>query len=286
MAQTSQIPFTARDGQNLAVIDWALNGRQKPRGVVLIVHGLGEHAWRYNPLAVQLNEWGFSVRAYDQRGHGDSAGKRGCIPASNTLLKDLADVLDDTRSPLGRHARLPVILLGHSMGGLVAALYVARHQTLRRSSGVDSLVLSSPAFDVGLKRWQRKLLALMRTVAPNLTFAHRLDPHLLTQDPQALRAFLSDPRVHDRVSPRLARFIAVGGSLVLTEARRWATPTLLMYSAADAIVNPAGSRRFAAAVPEEVLQTRDFENLCHELFNEIDTTEVTRVLRKWLDKRY
>ena len=63
---------------------------------MLIVHGLGEHAWRYAPLAQRLNEWGFAVRAYDQRGHGDSGGPRGVLPDDDTLLDDLDEVLDDT----------------------------------------------------------------------------------------------------------------------------------------------------------------------------------------------
>ena len=96
-------PFTARDGENLALYHWKAeeSGIQPgypvapARGVILIVHGLGEHAGRYDHVANFLCNWGFEVRAYDQRGHGESAGLPGTLPSSNALLDDLAEVLDD-----------------------------------------------------------------------------------------------------------------------------------------------------------------------------------------------
>ena len=81
MTDTTQAPFTLRDGLNIALFDWPLPTRWRPRGVVLIVHGLGEHAWRYDAMAQRLNEWGFHVRSYDQRGHGGSGGAGGRIAA-------------------------------------------------------------------------------------------------------------------------------------------------------------------------------------------------------------
>src|SRR5690606_34986185 len=118
--------------------DWPLPSRRRPRGVVVIVHGLGEHAWRYDTLAQRLNQWGFAVRAYDQRGHGESGGAQGVLPDEDALLDDLVEVLDDTRRHIAEPWACPLILLGHSMGGLVAATLVRR-----RLAAVDQLVLSS-----------------------------------------------------------------------------------------------------------------------------------------------
>ncbi len=102
-------PFTARDGENLALYEWPMEAWQSddvlpPRAVVLIVHGLGEHAIRYDHVARQLLDWGFAVRAYDQRGHGESGGVRGGLSSEALLLEDLAEVVDDTRQ---RAQRLP-----------------------------------------------------------------------------------------------------------------------------------------------------------------------------------
>ena len=100
-------PFTARDGENLALYHWQAEQSSKQpedlgvpsRGVVLIVHGLGEHAGRYDFVANSLSNWGFKVCAYDHRGHGESTGLPGVLPTVTALLDDLTDVLDDTRRP-------------------------------------------------------------------------------------------------------------------------------------------------------------------------------------------
>jgi len=111
------------DGRTLAVQDWMQRPSVPVRGVVVLVHGLGEHAGRYDALASQLNDWGFAVRGYDQHGHGESHGVRGSMPNQSILLDDLADVVDDARSHMA--AELPLILLGHSMGGwLQRSLFV------------------------------------------------------------------------------------------------------------------------------------------------------------------
>src|SRR5664279_2960463 len=115
--------FVAIDGDNLAVQDWPLEPETPLRGVVLLVHGLGEHAGRYDALARRLNDWGFAVRGYDQYGHGESGGLRGGLPTDSRLLDDLADIVDSTRARMTRNT--PLILLGHSMGGLVAARFAA-----------------------------------------------------------------------------------------------------------------------------------------------------------------
>lgn len=286
MEHVTQTPFVTHDGHHLAVIDWPLWGRQRPRAVVLVVHGLGEHAWRYNALAHQLNEWGFSVRAYDQRGHGDSSGKQGCLPASDTLLRDLSDMLEDTRSSLAGGPHVPMVLLGHSMGGLVAALYVARELAADRVPLIDALVLSSPALDPGLDRRQRWLLAVLPSLLPNLTVANGLNPQLISHDPDVVQAYLADPQVHDRVSPRLGRFIADGGPQVLAQAPAWSVPTLLLYAGSDGLVNPRGSRRFAAAAPADMVQSHCFEDMYHEIFNELERQEVFDHLRSWLNDRF
>lgn len=272
--------FTAADGENLAIQDWALPPGETCRGTVLLVHGLGEHVGRYDPVARRLNDWGFAVRGYDQYGHGESGGPRGGLTSDTRLLDDLVDMVDATRAriPAGQ----PLVLLGHSMGGLVASRFVSLN--LRP---VDALVLSSPALDAGLSPVQKLLLATLPRIAPNLRVGHGLDAQYLSHDPAVVAAYLADPLCHDRICARLARFIAEGGPATVARAAHWSVPTLLMWAGSDKLVHPAGSRAFAAAAPQGTVQSHCFEPLYHELFNECPelADPVFERLRHWLQQR-
>jgi alpha-beta hydrolase superfamily lysophospholipase len=278
-ADSTLSTFTASDGDNLALQDWPLAEGLALRGVVLIVHGLGEHAGRYDHVARRLNGWGFAVRGYDQYGHGESDGVRGALPLTPRLLDDLADVIESTRARM--EPGVPLIVLGHSMGGLVAGCLLAL-----RPVPVDALVLSSPAFDAGLSGFQKLLLATLPRIAPNLTVGNGLDPDFISHDPEVVAAYKADPKVHDRVSGRLANFIAGSGRVVIERAPHWTVPTLLMYAGADKLVSPAGSRAFADSAPPQVVTTRCFDHLFHEIFNELDAEPVFETLRQWLDERF
>ena len=248
--------------------------------------------------------WGFMVRAYDQRGHGESGGARGALPLENTLLDDLAEVVDFSRGRClqlinaasagnpgarshGLAALPPLILMGHSLGGLVASRFVALSMRL-----VEGLVLSSPAFDAGLGLFQKILLKVLPGIAPNLRVGNGLDANFISRDPLVVQAYLSDRRVHNKISPRLGHFIATAGPATLAAADEWRTPTLLMYAGADKLVNPAGSQRFAQraaeskAVKPGTVTAKCFDGYYHELFNEVEPEPVFELLKTWLDDRF
>ena len=279
-ADTTLSPFTASDGENLAIYDWPLEVPAAQRGTVLLVHGLGEHAGRYHALAQRLNHWGFAVRGYDQYGHGQSGGPRGGLTADLRLLDDLTDLIDSTRKRMPAGA--PLVLLGHSLGALVAARLVAL-----QLCPVDALVLSSPAFDPGFSALQKLLLATVARLAPALRLGNGLDVRYLSHDPAVVAAYRADPLCHDRISARLARFIAEAAPATVAQAAHWPLPTLLLWAGADRLVNPAGSADFAAAAPATVLQSQCFAALYHELFNERSdlAAPVWACLRQWLDAR-
>lgn len=280
MTDTTQAPFTLRDGLNIALFDWPLPPRQRPRAVVLIVHGLGEHAWRYDALAQRLNEWGYAVRAYDQRGHGESGGAQGVLPQDDALLDDLDELVDDTRRHIAQPWACPLILFGHSMGGLVAATFVQRGM-----GPVDALVLSSPALDAGLGLFRRRLVGLLDRWAPNLALPNGLDSAKLSHDAAVVANYRQDPLVHDRISARLASFIDHHGPRVVAAAPNWPLPTLLLYAGDDHLVRAEGSRAFAAMAPRELVSSHCFDGLYHEIFNEADPSPVYAELKAWLDTR-
>ena len=278
-AESSLSILTAIDGSNVVVQDWPLDPSVKLRGVVIVVHGLGEHAGRYEHVARHLNAWGFAVRGYDQCGHGESSGARGSLPSDTRLLDDLADMVDSTRTRYGKDT--PVILIGHSMGGLVVGRFVSLQMR-----AVEGLVMSSPALDAGMNAFQKLLVSVLPKIAPDLRVGNGVKPQFVSHDPAVVAAYKADPLVHDRISARLARFIADAGPQTLALAPQWTVPTLLMYAGDDRLLNPDGSRVFAAQAPKNVVTTQCFDTLYHEIFNEKDAGPVFATMKKWLDERF
>jgi len=299
VGRTAGLPTLARmrtlrteDGIPLHWRQWSKLGLEPARGTVLLVHGLGEHVGRYEALAGKLNSWGWHVAGFDQRGHGASGGPRGDVPDAERLLQDLALVIDELRADpqLGCG---PLVLLGHSMGGLVAARFVAGG--LAAISGgqlpawfrpVDALVLSSPALDPGLSAWQRLQLGLGVALAPHLAVGNGLKTAWISRQRSVVQAYIDDPMVHDRLTPTLARMIVDAGEMVRQHAADWVVPTLLMWAGSDRCVAPSGSAEFAAEAPPAVLRAQCFGPLFHEIFNEPEREQVFAALQSWLASRF
>src|SRR5262245_28671944 len=266
------------DDLPLHVRQWTVS---TARGLVLLVHGLGEHVGRYGALASRLNEAGWDVAGYDHRGHGASGGPRGDIARPDSLLDDLSVVIDALR----HEAQRPLILLGHSLGGLIAARFAAEGLAAPRSAWwrpVDALVLSSPALDPGMNGVQRALLSLLAPLVPALAIGNGLKPAWISRDPAVVRAYVDDPLVHDRVTPRLVRFIVDAGELVRARASSWVVPTLLLWAGADRCVAPSGSAAFAATAPRERLTHTCYAQMAHEIFNEPERELPITELTRWL----
>ncbi len=245
------------------------------RKAIMIAHGLGEHGGRYEHVARWFNQHGFAVRIYDHYGHGNSPGARGSLLHANMLLDDLRTQYNAFEAELG----FKPLLLGHSMGGLVAAAAVTGKWV--QPSG---LILSSPA----LRTWLGKPLhalawALAHTV-PRMPMRRKFPNHKLSHDPAVGQAFLLDPLRHARMTPRLAHFLLGTGNRVLTEVHDLVVPTLLLVAGDDELVDPAGSREFAAAAPPGMVTLHEFPALYHELFNEPEPyrQEVLAALLTWL----
>ena len=169
------------------------------------------------------------------------------------------------------------------MHGLVASLGVALRPEL-----VDGLILSSPALDPGLNLFQKLLVSVLPSIVPDLCVGNGLNPEYISHDAAEIAGYIQDPLVHDRISARLAGFIAEQGPVVIEQAPLWQVPTLLMYAGQDKLVNPAGSRAFGKAAPLDVVTTRRFDALYHEIFNEVQVgqEQVMEVLQDWLNRHF
>ncbi len=272
------------DGLALLTQVWPTSQRAPgtARGVVVLVHGLGEHAARYDHVARRLNGQGFNVVGYDHRGHGRSPGPRGGIETADDLCADLGRVIDAARKEFAG----PLVVVGHSLGGLIAGRFVAEGLAQTPAAWwrpVDSLVMSSPALDPGANAVQKFLLATVAPMLPRLAVNNGLKVDWISRDPAVVQAYAADPLVHDRITGRLGMFVAQQGPAVIAAAPRWKTPTLLMWAGADRCVSPAGSAAFAAAAPRSVVTAREWSGLFHEIFNEPEQAEVLQMMADWLD---
>ncbi len=249
----------AYDGLPLASYRWALpSGLERGRGVYL-VHGLSEYAGRYEHVAAWLNARGWDVAAHDHRGHGRSKGRRAALRRSDDLIVDAEQQIAAYAQTLGA----PPVVLGHSMGGIVAA-----HVALRGRIDLAGLVLCSPAMRLKINALEQVLLKTLRVIAPSLPVPNRNARAQRSHDQAVTDAYAADPLVNRVITARLAAFIADYGPLAVAGAHELVPRTLMIVAGADSMVDTAGSRAFADAAPPGRLAMRWHEQAWHEILNE------------------
>ncbi|MFV0524265.1 MAG: lysophospholipase [Acidimicrobiales bacterium] len=241
-----------------------------PRAAVLLVHGLGEHSARHAYLGAFLAERGLDVLGFDNRGHGQSGGPRGHVGSFVEFVDDVEDLVVE-RHQLDR----PVILLGHSLGGLIAATAVVEGR-----ARPDLLVLSSPALGASGSRWQRLAAPLLGRVVPRVRVPSGTDGTRVSRDPAAQAAYADDPLRLRGVSAGLGREIF--GAMTSTSAQldRITVPSYVLHGSDDEVVAPEASRPLNA-LPN--VTYRLWPGLRHECFNEPERAEVAAALMAWID---
>ena len=270
------------DGQTLVSFAWPWRRDHAPRAHVLLVHGLGEHARRYDALAMWLQNQGIGVWAYDQRGHGLSGGARATLPTPDALLDDL-DVVWQAFAH-AHNSGVPLLVLGHSMGGLVVMRWLQRNNMLQQTTMPTAAIVSSPALGVYANGVEQCLVKMLARYVPNVRLANGLKLQALSHDAAVIQAYQQDPLVHKYVTPRLVQWIVTNGAHVVSNAAQWPLPSLLMYAGADALVNPKAADAFAKAAPANV-QTQRLDAAFHEIFNESAPyrDQALATLAHWLD---
>ncbi|WP_025515227.1 alpha/beta fold hydrolase [Bordetella trematum] len=270
-------PALADDGTPLACYRWQ---PAAPRigAAIYLLHGLGEHAGRYDKLARWLAGHGWRVAAHDHRGHGHSGGPPAQLAQRDDLVHDAAGQIRRWSAELG-HAPL---VLGHSLGALVAL-----RLALAGAAPMTGLVLSSPPLQLRLPPW---LLPPLRGLArrwPDAVLPYSLAPLRISHDPAVTQAFRCDPLSHRRISGRLATFIDSSITMVMAAAPRLTQPSLLLVAGDDRVVAAAGSRRFAQRAPSRMVTLRWYPRAWHEVFNESPAlaSPVYADLHTWLQRR-
>jgi alpha-beta hydrolase superfamily lysophospholipase len=272
-----EITYTTIDHHTLARYDWPVpTGSAK--ALVLLVHGLGEHMGRYQHVAFALQQAGYMVIGYDHVGHGLSSGKRGDTDTPDQLTEHLQHMAKEVKS---LYTGLPLVLLGHSMGGLVVQRAAASDRSL-----ADAVVMSSPALATFANALQKLLLATLPKWLPHLRVDNGLKLEGLARDAQVVRDYKHDRLVHPLISASLGAWIVQEGIKAVQQAEQWQVPSLLLYAGQDKLVNPQGSADFSKRASAEVLQSQCFNVMYHEIFNDPEKQVVLQKLIHWLDARY
>lgn len=272
---TDTFEVKAADGTALFVRHWGLAAGQERRGTALLVHGLGEHSGRYGHVAKVLNELGVEAWAHDHRGFGMSGGERARIPGRDTLIEDAKLVFGGV---VKRGDGNP-ILLGHSMGGTIAARAVTGGWIEPRA-----LVLSSPGLRSYINAPMRALTSALEWVLPNVAVPHGLPLHTISHDAEVLAEAATDKLNHALISPRMTMFILEAGEASVRDAGKLKVPTLVQAAGDDKLVDPAGAKDFVAAAPAGRCTLKIYDGLWHEIYNERepDRTQVLADLKDWL----
>ncbi|NUQ60857.1 MAG: lysophospholipase [Pirellulales bacterium] len=269
--------FTTGDGLTLHCRSWLPLG--EPKAVLVLVHGLSEHSGRYRTLGEHLTRHGYALSALDLRGHGMSGGERIFVRSLDVHLSDVAAFLDRLRAEQpGR----PLVLFGHSMGGLIVASLA-----VLRELDVCGLVLSAPALRVsdevapGL-RWLARAASLL---APRLRIV-RIRSGKLSRDPSVVDGFNNDPLVYHGYMPnRTAGEILRGARWIQHRLESVRLPFLAMHGTGDAVTDPAGSRQLYLRSQSTDKTLKLYDGLWHDLLREPEKAQVMADLVDWLDAR-
>jgi len=250
-----------------------------PRGVLVLVHGAGEHCGRFDHVARTLAGRGLTVYGYDHRGLGRSGGRRGHLDRFSDYLNDLSLVIAEARrlSP-----NLPLGLYGHSMGGAVVLTHGIHHP-----EGLAWVVATSPwlMLAVELPGWKKALGNWLSRVWPTLTMDAGVPARYLAHPPEVGEAYLKDPYVTLKVSARWYTEMVAGAARTRAEAPRFTLPLLLLQAGDDRLVSPQASRQFFEAAGSTDKTFRLYPGLYHELHNEPEGLQVVAEVADWLEPR-
>jgi alpha-beta hydrolase superfamily lysophospholipase len=251
-----------------------------PRAALLVVHGLGEHGGRYDGFARHMGSRGFSTFAFDLRGHGRSEGRRGHVPSFETYLLELDRFRREIEGLV--YGRLPLFLLGHSLGGLIALRYLEEFRARFRAAVILSPWLATA---LPLGRLKAAAASLLAGVLPALPFPSGIRPEDLTRDPAAIETYDDDPLVHRRITPRLFVEASAAMGLALQRSDRISEPILFLLAGADRVVQTDRTITFARSMTGADIEMRVYPDAHHELLHELERLRAYREIADWLSAR-
>lgn len=238
---------------------------------MLLLHGLNEHSGRYEHVGAAFSDAGIDVHAHDHRGHGRTWGRRSYVESFSAFLDDVEDHVAALRD---LEPQLPLVLLGHSMGGLIVHAYCVDDRPL------PDLVVSSGAAlaPVGVPGWQRRLAGILARVAPKLGVGGKIDGAVLSRDADVGVAYREDPLVPTGVTAALGQALLDGMELHRSRREHLSIPALVLHGGADELVPPQATEMMLG-VPG--VERRVFDDFRHEIFNELGYQDALDVVLTW-----
>ena len=262
------------DGLRLYFQGW--QSEHELKGVISLVHGLGEHSGRYSTWAGLLNQAGYTVLSYDLRGHGKSGGQRGHISSFDDYMKDTALLLDEAKK---RYPEAAQFLYGHSLGAIIVTNYV-----LRKKPQLNGVIVSGLANKTSLQEQNGKIILakVLGSIVPKMSMSTGLVPATISKDPQVVEKYIHDPMVHNKASVGFAKASMDAINYDDQHAQEWELPVLFMHGELDKLGYADGSREFSGKIKGDCT-LKIWPGMYHEVHNEPEKDQVLDYLCKWLD---
>jgi alpha-beta hydrolase superfamily lysophospholipase len=271
-----ELQWESRDALELYTQKWEPENDIK--GVICLVHGLGEHNGRYLHWAEKLVDAGYAALISDLRGHGKSGGQRGHTPSFDHYADDVSILLE---AAAGSYPGKPVFLYGHSLGGLIVLYYL-----VQRRPEITGAVVTGPALHSAVAEQKVKvfLARLLGSIAPAGSMPSGLEQEAISSDLAVVETYRKDPLVHDRVSFGFGKQSLQAIDYVFNNASRINLPLLIMHGTDDRLAYASGVKELAELLPGDYT-LKLWEGLYHEIHNETEQDEVFTYLKKWLDSK-
>ena len=256
----NEATIQGKNGINLAYRSW--NTTAKEKALMVIVHGLGDHAGRYETLINSFKTRGISFYALDLRGHGKSQGKRGHVDSFLDYVEDLKYFINHIKEI---NNEKPLILMGHSMGGSIAARYALTYQ-----DDIDALVLSSPALKpvVTKSQFMQSIAPFLSMIAPSFSVNSEIDPDKISHDTDAVKAYQSDDLVHDQITLKCWDEFAKNNENCLDRAMEIQLPVFIMHGTEDQVADIDGAHLFFDKISSTDKAFESADGCYHEILNE------------------
>lgn len=267
--------FKTSDNLSLEVQEYVLS--DNPDKIILIVHGHGEHAGRFQEVAEYFNEKGISICALTLRGHGDSEGKTGHAPGLDQLLTDIEYFIRFVRVD---HLKADLYLYGHSMGGNIVLNYLAKDQSNEITAGIATspwikLAFEPPKWKVNLGNW-------VADIIPGLIQSTGLRADDISSIKEEVEKYENDPKIHSKISAKLFTSITKGGEYLIHNTHKFKHPIFLAHGQQDKIISHDATADFAR--DSKLFTFKSYPDSKHEIHHDVDFENLMTDILEWMTK--